>query len=158
MRVTLVEDMGHRLRHPLGCYPPWVEDVDATPTFLADHYPHPHRAFTKSPHLRAMRGYPAAPRARPASRRLSSAPMAADIDVTVLVFASLRDRVGSDAVRLRLPSATPVGAVWDHLPEPARSTPIPPGLRYAVNEEWTPPGAPLRDGDRVALVLPVSGG
>lgn len=84
--------------------------------------------------------------------------MTASIDITVLVFASLRDRVGAGRVALRLPAATPVGAVWDHLPEPARSAPAPAGLRYAVNESWATPGSPLRDGDRVALVLPVSGG
>lgn len=84
--------------------------------------------------------------------------MSEDIGVTVLVFASLRERVGAASVDLRVPAATPVGAVWDHLPEPARSTAPPAGLRYAVNESWTVPGAPLRDGDRVALVLPVSGG
>jgi MoaE-MoaD fusion protein len=82
----------------------------------------------------------------------------APIDVSVLVFASLRERVGAPRVTLRLPAATPVGAVWDHLPEPARSLPLPAGLRYALNGDWTLPGAPLRDGDEVALILPVSGG
>ena len=35
---------------------------------------------------------------------------------------------------------------------------LPEGIRYALNHEWTVPGVPLRDGDEVALVLPVSGG
>ena len=82
-----------------------------------------------------------------------------DVLVTVRLFASLREAAGTGRIRLRLPEATPVGAVWSHLPEPVRTRSDPPdGMRYALNHEWTLPGAPLRDGDEVALVLPVSGG
>ena len=81
-----------------------------------------------------------------------------DIRITVRLFASLRDAAGTDRVQLRLPGATPVGAVWSHLPEPVRAAGLPEGVRYALNHSWTLPGAPLRDGDEVALVLPVSGG
>jgi molybdopterin converting factor small subunit len=81
-----------------------------------------------------------------------------DITVTVRLFASLREAAGADRLELSLAPATPVGAVWGHLPEEVRRDGPPAGLRYAVNHEWTLPGAPLRDGDEVALVLPVSGG
>jgi molybdopterin converting factor small subunit len=81
-----------------------------------------------------------------------------DIAITVRLFASLRDAAGSGRLELRLPAATPVGAVWSHLPEPVRALGLPDGLRYALNHEWSVPGVPLRDGDEVALVLPVSGG
>lgn len=84
--------------------------------------------------------------------------MPPSITVTVRLFASLREAAGTDRLRLTLPAATPLGAVWGHLPEPVRARGLPPGVRYALNHEWTPPGAPLRDGDEVALVLPVSGG
>lgn len=80
------------------------------------------------------------------------------IRVTVRLFASLRDAAGTGRVELRVPGATPVGAVWSHLPETVRAAGPPDGVRYALNHEWTLPGAPLRDGDEVALVLPVSGG
>lgn len=80
------------------------------------------------------------------------------IAVTVRLFASLRDAAGTGHLELSLPAATPVGAVWSHLPEAVRALGLPDGLRYALNHEWTVPGAPLRDGDEVALVLPVSGG
>jgi molybdopterin converting factor small subunit len=86
------------------------------------------------------------------------AAMTAEIAVTVRLFASLRQAAGRDRVELRLPPATPVGAVWGHLPEEVRGDGPPDGLRYALNDDWTLPGAPLRDGDEVALVLPVSGG
>jgi molybdopterin converting factor small subunit len=84
--------------------------------------------------------------------------MPADIAVTVMLFASLREAAGTDRVTLTVPAATPVGAVWGHLPEPMRSTPPPQALRYALNDRWITPGQPMTDGDRVALVLPVSGG
>jgi molybdopterin converting factor small subunit len=80
------------------------------------------------------------------------------ITVTVRLFASLREAAGSARIPLRLPAATPVGAVWSHLPEGVRDGGPPDGVRYALNHEWALPGAPLRDGDEVALVLPVSGG
>jgi molybdopterin converting factor small subunit len=84
--------------------------------------------------------------------------MPADIRVTVRLFASLREAAGADRLELELPAATPLGAVWGHLPEDVRRLGLPDGLRYALNHEWSMPGAPLRDGDQVALVLPVSGG
>ena len=83
---------------------------------------------------------------------------AGDIQVTVRLFASLRERAGTARLPLEVPAATQVGAVWSHLPEEVRGAAPPEGLRYALNHAWSIPGAPLRDGDEVALVLPVSGG
>ena len=84
--------------------------------------------------------------------------MPVDIRVTVRLFASLREAAGRDRVELTMPSATPVGAVWELLPEGVAEAPPPDGLRYAVNHVWSIPGTPLHDGDEIALVLPVSGG
>jgi molybdopterin converting factor small subunit len=84
--------------------------------------------------------------------------MADDIRVTVRLFASLREAARADRVELVLPRGTPVGAVWGHLPDPVREVGLPDAARYALNHQWTIPGAVLRDGDEVALVLPVSGG
>jgi molybdopterin converting factor small subunit len=84
--------------------------------------------------------------------------MSEQIVVTVRLFASLRAAVGADRLSLSLPDGTPVGAVWAHLPGTALPGDPPAGLRYALNHEWTLPGAPLHQGDEVALVLPVSGG
>jgi sulfur-carrier protein len=85
-------------------------------------------------------------------------PMPASITVTVRFFASLREAAGAGALDVELPASTPVGAIWSHLPEAVAGEAPPEGLRYALNHQWTLPGAPLRDGDEVALVLPVSGG
>jgi molybdopterin converting factor small subunit len=84
--------------------------------------------------------------------------VAGDILVTVRLFASLRQAAGADRVSLSVPAGTPVGALWGHLPDPVREAGLPDGARYALNHEWTLPGATLRDGDEVAVVLPVSGG
>jgi molybdopterin synthase catalytic subunit len=84
--------------------------------------------------------------------------MSGDIRVTVRLFASLREAARSDRVELVLPPGTPVGAVWGHLPDAVRDVGLPDAARYALNHQWTIPGALLRDGDEVALVLPVSGG
>ena len=84
--------------------------------------------------------------------------MSTPISVTVRLFASLRESAGTDRVIVRVPAATPVGALWSHLPVEVAAGDPPAALRYALNHEWTLPGAPLRDGDEVALVLPVSGG
>src|SRR4051812_31073876 len=78
-----------------------------------------------------------------ASRRRSPGlewPLVPDVLVTVRLFASLREAAGTARIRLRLPEATPVGAVWSHLPEPVRTRSDPPdGMRYALNHEWTLP-------------------
>jgi molybdopterin synthase catalytic subunit len=84
--------------------------------------------------------------------------MRSPISITVRLFASLREAAGADRLTLTLPPGTPVGALWSHLPDSISAGEPPSALRYALNHEWTLPGAPLRDGDEVALVLPVSGG
>ena len=84
--------------------------------------------------------------------------MPGEIAITVRLFASLREAAGAETISMRLPRGTPAGAVWGHLPADVASSMPPEGLRYAVNREWTVPSATLRDGDEVALILPVSGG
>jgi molybdopterin converting factor small subunit len=84
--------------------------------------------------------------------------MPQSISVRVRLFASLREAAGASHVALQVPASTPVGALWGHLSPEIGADEPPAGLRYALNHEWTLPGAPLRDGDEVALVLPVSGG
>lgn len=84
--------------------------------------------------------------------------MPAPISVTIRLFASLREAAGTNRLTIEVPHATPVGALWGHLPEAVAAGEPPAALRYALNDEWTGPGAALRDGDVVAFVLPVSGG
>ena len=74
--------------------------------------------------------------------------------VRVRLFAVLRERAGADAVELDLPE----GAVVRDALE--RVEPITTGLRVvmAVNQEYADARAPLRAGDELALIPPVSGG
>jgi molybdopterin synthase catalytic subunit len=76
------------------------------------------------------------------------------MEVTVRLFAGLRERAGTGKRALELPDGAQVADVWPRLElgdEPA-------GLLYAVNREYAGPGAELREGDEVALIPPVSGG
>ena len=76
------------------------------------------------------------------------------MDVSVRLFAGLRERAGTGSRTLQLPDCATVSDVWPALElggEPA-------GLLYAVNKEYASQDAPLADGDEVALIPPVSGG
>jgi MoaE-MoaD fusion protein len=75
-----------------------------------------------------------------------------DVPVTVRLFAGLRERAGT--ARLELDGVERVGDVWGRLAIGEE----PPGLLYAVNREYAERDRPLRDGDEVALIPPVSGG
>jgi molybdopterin synthase catalytic subunit len=76
------------------------------------------------------------------------------VQVTVRLFAGLRERAGAGERGLELPAGAQLGDVWSRLDlgeEPA-------GLLYAVNREYAGADHPLEDGDEVALIPPVSGG
>ena len=74
--------------------------------------------------------------------------------VTVRFFAALRELAGQRERELELADGARVDDVWPALglgDEPR-------GLVYAVNRAYVERGAPLADGDEVALIPPVSGG
>jgi molybdopterin converting factor subunit 1 len=79
--------------------------------------------------------------------------------IRTLFFASYRDLAGTDELALELPDGATArdlverlrgsGGAWERLPAaPA----------VAVNLEYVPLATPLREGDEVALIPPVSGG
>lgn len=79
--------------------------------------------------------------------------------VRVRLFAVLRDRAGVSELSLDLPDGATVAQAKEPLLERL------PALRehldrcgYAVNFAYVRPGAPLHDGDELALIPPVSGG
>ncbi len=72
--------------------------------------------------------------------------------LTVLAFARYRALLGFD--RLELPVAPTVG---DLLLDP-RFASLPQDALLAVNQAFADRRAPLKDGDEVALLPPVSGG
>lgn len=76
------------------------------------------------------------------------------MQVTVRLFAGLREHAGTGSRKLELPDGATVADVWASLElgdEPG-------GLLYAVNRAYAEPGQPLAAGDEVALIPPVSGG
>jgi len=76
------------------------------------------------------------------------------VQVSIRLFAGLRERAGTGARELELADGARVADVWPGLElgeEPA-------GLLYAVNKRYADAQAELRDGDVVAVIPPVSGG
>ncbi len=76
------------------------------------------------------------------------------MNVSVRLFAGLRERAGLGQRSLELPDGAQAGDVW----EPLGLGEEPPGLLYAVNAEYAQRDMELADGDTVALIPPVSGG
>ena len=79
--------------------------------------------------------------------------------ITVLLFAMLRTKSGTDTVILNMDADTPAEAIkailLSRFPEIAAWLPY---ARPAINCNYTSWNTLLRDGDEVALLLPVSGG
>ncbi|HEX8051595.1 MAG TPA: molybdenum cofactor biosynthesis protein MoaE [Thermoleophilaceae bacterium] len=76
------------------------------------------------------------------------------MEVTVRLFAMLRERAGSSELTLELPDGARVGDALAALGELADGLP----LVMAVNREYAREDAPLDPGDELALIPPVSGG
>jgi len=79
--------------------------------------------------------------------------------VTVRLFARLRDLAGSGELTQDVAAPATVGTVWAALvathPELA---PYAASMSCAVNADYARLDAPVRDGDEVAFLPPVSGG
>jgi len=73
------------------------------------------------------------------------------VRVTVRLFAGLRERAGWSSGEVE---AATLGDVWAALDLGEE----PPGLLYALNQEYAERSASLADGDEVAVIPPVSGG
>lgn len=80
-------------------------------------------------------------------------------NVTIRLYAGLKDLVGSRDIEMALPPDATVEELRIRL---GQQYPIVeallPTLVCAVDEEYVPPEHVLRDGDHVALIPPVSGG
>jgi molybdopterin synthase catalytic subunit len=76
------------------------------------------------------------------------------VEVTVRLFAMLRERAGSDSVTLTLPEGARVRDALDSLAGLAEGIP----LVMAVNREYASEEQVLAAGDELALIPPVSGG
>jgi MoaE-MoaD fusion protein len=76
------------------------------------------------------------------------------MEVTVRLFAMLRERAGADELTLELPEGARVKDALGELDQLARGLP----LVMAVNREYAPEERVLDPGDELALIPPVSGG
>ena len=76
------------------------------------------------------------------------------MQVSIRLFAGLRERAGTGARTLELTDGATLGDVWPALGLGAE----PSGLLYAVNKRYAETETALTDGDEVALIPPVSGG
>lgn len=81
------------------------------------------------------------------------------MQITVLLFAAHREAAGTPVVAVTVPDGCTAGAVWTAVAaaHPALRR-LPPPAALAVNDAVRPPDHPLAEGDRVALLMPVSGG
>ena len=74
------------------------------------------------------------------------------MELEVRLFAGLRQRAGSDTVRVQLPEPATVGDLLAAMDLPPRSCVV------AINREYVAGDRPIAPGDEVALIPPVSGG
>jgi molybdopterin converting factor subunit 1 len=82
-----------------------------------------------------------------------------NIHVTVLLFGQAREWAGAGSLDLTLESpATVAGAFAILKSQHPKLAEIERSLLFAVNEEYASPSHPLSDGDRLAVLPPVSGG
>jgi molybdopterin converting factor subunit 1 len=79
--------------------------------------------------------------------------------VSVMLFAGLREIVGQREIDVTLPEGATVAALRARIGEEyPLAQAVLPVVVCAVDEEYVEPEHRLREGDRVALIPPVSGG
>lgn len=81
------------------------------------------------------------------------------MNVRVLFFASLRERVKRSETSWSIGEGATVGALWTSLAGEFPAIEAMSGaVRFAVNREYVDRDHLLADGDEVAIIPPVSGG
>jgi molybdopterin converting factor subunit 1 len=81
------------------------------------------------------------------------------VHVTIRLFARLRELAGGPELSREAPDGSSAGDLWQTLVAefPALGD-YTGSISVAVNEDYARPATPLRDGDEVAFLPPVSGG
>lgn len=81
------------------------------------------------------------------------------ITITVKLFAAYQEVIGSSEIELNFPVGSTVKQVgeyfWTQYPELASLRAV---TNFGVNLDFVPADTPLRQGDEVVLIPPVSGG
>ena len=78
--------------------------------------------------------------------------------VSVRFFALYRERAGVSQTEVELPEGSTPEELLRRLRSVYTSLPLSDSVLIAVNYEYASLGAPLREGDEVAFIPPVSGG
>lgn len=79
--------------------------------------------------------------------------------ISVRAFASYREAIGSQRLSLDVPEGSTPAQVWEHLLAVyPRLVGLPQPHAFAVNDEYVPGEALLRERDELVLIPPVSGG
>ena len=78
--------------------------------------------------------------------------------ITIKLFAVMAEHAGRRSIELQAPSGTALDQLIAILRQSYPDLPWPPGTMLAVNQQYAPAMHPLRDGDEVAVIPPVSGG
>ena len=74
--------------------------------------------------------------------------------ITVLYFASIRERLGQDRKELDLPASVTIAEVWTQ----STGEPWSGQALAAINQEYAKAGDKVAEGDEVAFFPPVTGG
>jgi molybdopterin converting factor subunit 1 len=80
------------------------------------------------------------------------------VSITVLLFASYADLLGSPSVALDLPAGSTVSDLVAQLRRRPGADRLPAAPLVAVNQCYASPSSPVQPGDEVALIPPVAGG
>src|SRR6184192_4487105 len=80
------------------------------------------------------------------------------MNVRVVLFAKPRELVRQPNVDLALPAGATAADAWSQLSTRYDLGPLPRSFRCAVNSEYAGWDDPLKDGDELAVIPPVSGG
>lgn len=81
------------------------------------------------------------------------------MNIRVLLFAGLRERLHREEISLEVPAGTKVVQVLSSIfGDPAESAKISRSLLFAVNQNYVRSDATLNDGDELALIPPIAGG
>ncbi len=78
--------------------------------------------------------------------------------VRVVLFAKPRELVGQPNIDLALPAGSTAADAWSQLSTQYDLGPLPRSFRCAVNSEYAGWDDPLKEGDELAVIPPVSGG
>ena len=80
------------------------------------------------------------------------------MSVTVLLFASYAESLGTSSLALELPAGATVADVLADLRARPGAGCLPPAPLVAVNQRYARPSSPVATGDEVAIIPPVAGG